>query len=140
VRKECKRNELRVNAGKRAAKFEEKMDGREECRILAEYWKEGKKHGEEGEREILPEERVCQWRSGKIESKRKMDECRTEWKGQRHRKARKNRKNQRIQIQQGVWKVYDRGNFGGPGERESAKERKMMARFSCANKERENRY
>jgi hypothetical protein len=60
VRKECKRNELRVNAGKRAAKFEEKMDGREECRILAEYWKEGKKHGEEGEREILPEERVCQ--------------------------------------------------------------------------------
>jgi hypothetical protein len=31
VRKECKRNELRVNAGKRAAKFEDKMDGREEC-------------------------------------------------------------------------------------------------------------
>jgi hypothetical protein len=29
VRKECKRNKLRVNAGKRAAKFEDKMDGRE---------------------------------------------------------------------------------------------------------------
>jgi hypothetical protein len=34
VREECKRNRLRVKAGKRAAKFEEKMDGREECRIL----------------------------------------------------------------------------------------------------------
>jgi hypothetical protein len=31
VRKECKRNRLRVKAGKRAAKFEDKMDGREEC-------------------------------------------------------------------------------------------------------------
>jgi hypothetical protein len=28
---ECKRNRLRVKAGKRAAKFEDKMDGREEC-------------------------------------------------------------------------------------------------------------
>jgi hypothetical protein len=36
VREECKRNRLRVNAGKRAAKFEDKMDGREECRILKE--------------------------------------------------------------------------------------------------------
>jgi hypothetical protein len=28
---ECKRNRLRVKAGKRAAKFEDKMDGREDC-------------------------------------------------------------------------------------------------------------
>jgi hypothetical protein len=62
VRKECKRNRVRVKAGKRAAKFEDKMDGRKEYRI---------QHGEEGEREILPEKRVCQWRSGKIESKRR---------------------------------------------------------------------
>jgi hypothetical protein len=27
VRKECKRNRVRVKAGKRAAKFEDKMDG-----------------------------------------------------------------------------------------------------------------
>jgi hypothetical protein len=98
-----------------------------------------KEHGE-GEREILPEERLCQWRSGKIESKRKMDERRPEWKGQRHRQARKKRENQRIQIQQGVWEVYGRGNSGVPGERESAQERKMMARFRCGNEERENRY
>jgi hypothetical protein len=30
VREECKRNRLRVKARKRAAKFEDKMDGREE--------------------------------------------------------------------------------------------------------------
>jgi hypothetical protein len=30
MRKECKRNRLRVKAGKKAAKFEDKMDGREE--------------------------------------------------------------------------------------------------------------
>jgi hypothetical protein len=36
VRKECKRNRLRVKVGKRAVKFEDKMDGREECRILTE--------------------------------------------------------------------------------------------------------
>jgi hypothetical protein len=37
---ECKRNWLRVNAGKRAARFEDKMNGREECRILTAYWRE----------------------------------------------------------------------------------------------------
>jgi hypothetical protein len=49
-------------------------------------WKEGvpdtngmlerkeKEHGEEVAREVLPEERVCQWRNGKIQSKRKMDD------------------------------------------------------------------
>jgi hypothetical protein len=43
VRQECKRNKLRMKAGKRAAKFEDKMNGREECRILTEYWREKKK-------------------------------------------------------------------------------------------------
>jgi hypothetical protein len=36
VREECTRNRLRVKAAKRAAKFEDKMDGREECRILSD--------------------------------------------------------------------------------------------------------
>jgi hypothetical protein len=35
-----------VNEGKRAAKFEGKMDGREECRILTESWRENKKNTE----------------------------------------------------------------------------------------------
>jgi hypothetical protein len=43
VRKECKRNRLRVKAGKREAKNEDKMDEREEIKILTEYWKEKKK-------------------------------------------------------------------------------------------------
>jgi hypothetical protein len=32
--KECKRNRLRMKTGKRGAKFQNKMDVREECRIL----------------------------------------------------------------------------------------------------------
>jgi hypothetical protein len=48
-----------VKARKRAARFEVKMDGREECRILTECWRE-KKQNMEKEGEILPEERVCQ--------------------------------------------------------------------------------
>jgi hypothetical protein len=60
VREECKRSRLRVKAGKRTAKFEDQMDGREECKILTECWREKKKHGEEGERKILSEKRVCE--------------------------------------------------------------------------------
>jgi hypothetical protein len=48
------------------AKFENKMDGREESRILTECWREKKKNEEkkererEREREVLSEERICQ--------------------------------------------------------------------------------
>jgi hypothetical protein len=46
-----------VKAAKRAAKFEDKMDGREECRILTECWREKKKNTreEEGERNRIRE-------------------------------------------------------------------------------------
>jgi hypothetical protein len=43
-----KRNRVRVKSGKRA---EDKMDGREECRILTECWREKKKNTEKKERE-----------------------------------------------------------------------------------------
>jgi hypothetical protein len=43
VRAKSKRNRLRVKAGKRAAKFDSKMDGRKECRILTECWREKRK-------------------------------------------------------------------------------------------------
>jgi hypothetical protein len=90
VRKECKRNRLRVENGK------DKMEEREECRILTECWREKEKNMEKKEREkyYLPEKRVYRWRSGKIKSKRKMDERRAEWKGQRHRQARKKGENE----------------------------------------------
>jgi hypothetical protein len=51
VRKECKRNRRRVKAEKREAKFEDKMDGRKECRILMECWREKKKNTGKKERE-----------------------------------------------------------------------------------------
>jgi hypothetical protein len=61
LREECKRNRLRVKAGKKAAKLKDKMNGREKCRILIECWREkNKKRREEGEREILSEKPVCQ--------------------------------------------------------------------------------
>jgi hypothetical protein len=59
----------------------------------------------------------------KFENKRKMDECRVEWKGQRYEQARKKGENQRIKVQQGAWEVYDRGNSGVPGERVSKREK-----------------
>jgi hypothetical protein len=36
MREECKRNRVKVKAGKRAAKFEDKIDGRKKYRILTE--------------------------------------------------------------------------------------------------------
>jgi hypothetical protein len=45
-KEECKRNRLRVKAGKRTVKFEDKMGGREECRILTECWRGKKKNTE----------------------------------------------------------------------------------------------
>jgi hypothetical protein len=56
VREGCKRNRLTVKAGKRAAKFENKMDRREECRILTECWRKKKKKTRRKRRE----KRVCQ--------------------------------------------------------------------------------
>jgi hypothetical protein len=51
VREECKRSKLRVKAGKRAVKFEDRMGGREKCRILTECYREKKKNADEKERE-----------------------------------------------------------------------------------------
>jgi hypothetical protein len=40
-----------VKEEKRTPKFEDKMDGKEECRILTECWKKRKKKMEKKERE-----------------------------------------------------------------------------------------
>jgi hypothetical protein len=56
---QCKRNRLRVKAGKTEAKIEDKMGGREECRILTECWREKKKNTEK-EREKYSEKRIWQ--------------------------------------------------------------------------------
>ncbi|KAJ3622145.1 hypothetical protein MTP99_002670 [Tenebrio molitor] len=56
---EWKTSRLRMKAGKIAAKFEDKMDGREEYRILTECCREKKNNKEKKEREkyVLLEER-----------------------------------------------------------------------------------
>jgi hypothetical protein len=56
----CKRNRLRVKTGKREAKFEDKMDGREGM-----HEEKKKKHGEEGERKILAGMPVKKWKEQK---------------------------------------------------------------------------
>jgi hypothetical protein len=65
-----------MNAKKRAAKFEDKMDEREDCRILTECWREKKKITEKKEREKSFQRNG--YASGKIKSKRKIDEYRAE--------------------------------------------------------------
>jgi hypothetical protein len=79
VREECKRNKLTVKAGKKAAKFEDKIDGREEWRIPMECWKGKKKNTEKKEREEYYQRNgYASEGRRKIESTRKMDECRAE--------------------------------------------------------------
>jgi hypothetical protein len=67
-----------VKVEKKAAKFEDKMDGREECRILTECWREIEKKTRRRRREINTNRGtgtpVKKWKK----SKRKMDECRAE--------------------------------------------------------------
>ncbi|KAH0812552.1 hypothetical protein GEV33_010238 [Tenebrio molitor] len=140
VREECKRSKLRVKAGKRAAKFEDRMDGREECRILTECYREKKKNADEKEREKYCRrngyaseevERVRaegRWMCAKL-SERDRDTDKQE-RRERIRESRYNRKYERC-VTEDV-PVY----LG----RESTKERKMMARFRCGNEERENKY
>jgi hypothetical protein len=95
VREECKER-LRVKAEKRAGKFEDKMDGREECRILMECWREKKKNMEKKERE-----KYYQRNGEEVERLRAKGRWMNVKLRQRH-KARKKGENQRIQIQQGV--------------------------------------
>jgi hypothetical protein len=140
VREECKRSKLRVKAGKRAAKFEDRMGGREECRILTECYREKKKNADEKEREKYCRrngyaseevERMRaegRWMCAEL-SERDRDTDKQE-RRERIREARYNREYERC-VTEDV-PVY----LG----RESTKERKMMARFRCGNEDRENKY
>jgi hypothetical protein len=76
-----------------------------------------KKHGEEGEKEILSEKREWQDRGGKIKTKWKMDECIVERKGQRHIQARK------------------KGNPEATGERECKRKKRWRVLFVGTRRE-----
>jgi hypothetical protein len=96
VKEECKRNRMRVKAGKRVVQFEDKVDGREECRMLTECWREKQKNTEKKKRK-----RYYQ-RNGYASEEVERLRAEGRWMNVGDRQARKKGKDQRIQIQQGV--------------------------------------
>jgi hypothetical protein len=122
--------------GKREATFEDKMDGREECRRLTECWREKKKNTEEKEREKYYQRNG--YASEEVEGLR-AKWMRARWMNvelsERDKDTDKQERRERIKESR-FNKKYDRGNSGVPGDKET----KIMARFRCGNEERENRY
>jgi hypothetical protein len=132
VREECKRNRLRMKAWKRAAMFEDKMDGKKECRILTECWSERKKNTEKKKREKYYQ------RNGYASEEVERLRAKGRWMNVELNKTYKDTDKQewRERIKEYErWMTEEIPKYLG---RESAKERKMMARFRCGNEEREN--
>jgi hypothetical protein len=135
-------SKLRVKAGKRAAKFEDRMGGREECRILTECYREKKKNADEKEKEKYcrtngyASEEVERLRAeGRWMCAEPSERDRDTDKQERMESIRESRYNSSLLYERCM--TEDVPVYLG---RKSAKERKMMARFRCANEERENRY
>jgi hypothetical protein len=83
-----------------------------------------KEHGEEGEREILPEKRICQRRSGKIKSKGKMMNIEL---SEKDKDTDKQERRERIKESR-YNRNYSRGNSGVPVERERGERKKSIGR------------
>jgi hypothetical protein len=120
--------------------FEDKMDGREECRILTECWKERKKNREKKEREKYYQRNG--YASEEVERLRAKGRLINVELSERDKDTDKQERRERIKESR-----YNRNyekcmteEIPEYLERENAKERKMMARFGCGNEERENRY
>jgi hypothetical protein len=79
----------------RAAKFEDRMGGREECRILTECYREKKKNADEKERE-----KYCR-RNGYASEEVERMRAEGRWMCA-ELKAREKGENQRSEVQQGV--------------------------------------
>jgi hypothetical protein len=133
VREECKR--LRVKAGKRAAKFEDKMYGREECRILRACWREKKKNNKK-ERENYYQKNG--YASEEVERLRTNGRWMNAELSERNKDRDKQKRQERIKefkynreyvrdLTEAIPEYLERG-------------REMRARFRCGNEERENRY
>jgi hypothetical protein len=137
VREECKRNRLRVKAGKRTAKFEDKMDVREKCRILTECWKEREKNREKKEREKYYQRNG--YASEEVERLRAKGRWMNVELSERDKDTGKQERRERIKESR-YNRNYEKCMTEEYLERENAKERKMMARFRCGNEKRENRY
>jgi hypothetical protein len=121
----------------KAGKFEDNMDGKEECKILTECWREKKKIMEKKEREKYYQrngyasEAVDRFRAkGRLMSAELSERDKDTDKQERRERIKKSREYERSLTE-------EIPEYLG---KESAKERKMMARFRCGKEERENRY
>lgn len=143
VREETKREKLRVEAGRRAVKFEDLMSVRPHCLLVQECWREKRKRAAPERRKdrqnyyerngyacakIEELREAGRWMNGELHMRDKdidQQERRTKIKESRY-----NRSYERIITEE--LPKYEK--------RESAREKRMLARFRCGNEERENRY
>ncbi|KAH0821305.1 hypothetical protein GEV33_001486 [Tenebrio molitor] len=140
---ETKRDGIRIEAGKRAIRFEERVLERGECRILQECLKEKRKEIGKGvwkEREAYFERNG--YAGAEIERMREGGRAMTDELVQRDRD---------VQVQERRTRIRE-SRYNGKYEkiiteelpkylgRESRKERVIIARFRCGNEERENKY
>jgi hypothetical protein len=143
VMEETKRDGIRIEAGKRAIRFEERLIERGECRILQECLKEKRKEIGKGvwkEREAYFERNG--YAGAEIERMREGGRAMTYELVQRDRD---------VQVQERRTRIRE-SRYNGKYEkiiteelpkylgRESRKERVIIARFRCGNEERENKY
>jgi hypothetical protein len=143
VMEETKRDGIRIEAGKRAIRFEERLIERGECRILQECLKEKRKEIGKGvwkEREAYFERNG--YAGAEIERMREGGRAMTDELVQRDRD---------VQVQERRTRIRE-SRYNGKYEkiiteelpkylgRESRKERVIIARFRCGNEERENKY
>ncbi|KAH0816956.1 hypothetical protein GEV33_005835 [Tenebrio molitor] len=143
VMEETKRDGIRIEAGKRAIRFEERVIERGECRILQECLKEKRKEIGKGvwkEREAYFERNG--YAGAEIERMREGGRAMTDELVQRDRD---------VQVQERRTRIRE-SRYSGKYEkiiteelpkylgRESRKERVIIARFRCGNEERENKY
>jgi hypothetical protein len=143
VMEETKMDGIRIEAGKRAIRFEERLIERGECRILQECLKEKRKEIGKGvwkEREAYFERNG--YAGAEIERMREGGRAMTDELVQRDRD---------VQVQERRTRIRE-SRYNGKYEkiiteelpkylgRESRKERVIIARFRCGNEERENKY
>jgi hypothetical protein len=122
-----------LGAGKRAAKFEDKMDGKQECRILTECCREKKKNTEKKERYKYYQ------RNGYASEE--VERLRTKGRWMNVQLSERDKDTDKQEWWERVKETSTTGSMRGAWQRrESAKERKMMARFGCGNERKQNRY
>lgn len=143
VREEVKGWKLKIEAGRRAVKYEERMRDREECKILLECWRERNKKKEGGiwndreqyyKRNGYASEEVERIRgSGYVlteELKMRDRDVEMQERLERIRESRYHRNYEKLMTK-------ERPKYL---ERENAKERRMVARFRCGNEEKGNKF